>query len=125
MLPRPSDVAGPQTSPPAPPAGVVKVFAAGSAGKRGAHAAASENCAETDASPASATEQLPVPVQAPVHPRNVPPGAGVAVSTTVVPWSNGAEHEPGQEMPLGVDATAPAPVSLTLSVCRTAPAPGL
>ena len=44
-----------------------------------------ENVADTEVAWLSATEQEPVPVQAPVHPRKLAPVAGAAVRVTVVP----------------------------------------
>jgi hypothetical protein len=57
------------------------------------------------------TEQVRVPVQAPVHPVKVSPVPGVAVSVTTVAVSYGAEHAPvvvvQSLMPAGVLVTEP------------------
>src|SRR5262249_8824546 len=62
------------------------------------------------------TVQFPVPVQAPLQPENVPPEPGVAVSVTVVPELNDAEHVVGQLIPAGVLAIVPVPVPATVAV---------
>jgi hypothetical protein len=67
------------------------------------------------------TEQLPVPEHpAPLQPTNVEPVAGEAVSTTMVPVVNELPQVPPQEIPAGLELTAPVPVPdrLTLSEKR-------
>src|SRR5258706_538726 len=61
----------------------------------------------------------PVPEQAPLHPANTEPEAGVADTVTDVPVAKLALHVEPQLMPAGALATAPDPVPLfaTLSVC--------
>jgi len=44
-----------------------------------------EKVAETEVAALSTTEHVPVPLQAPPHPTNRAPFAGVAVRSTVVP----------------------------------------
>jgi hypothetical protein len=51
---------------------------------------------------------VPVPVQAPLQPMKVEPGAGVAVSTTLVPAMYASAQSPGQEIPAGELVTVPA-----------------
>ena len=56
------------------------------------------------------TVQAPVPVQAPLHPVNVEPVAGVAVKVRVLPLENDATHVVPQEIPVGALVTVPLPV---------------
>jgi hypothetical protein len=51
-----------------------------------------------------------VPLQLPDHPANVDPLAAVAVSVTLVPDTNEAEHVVPQMMPVGDEVTLPLPV---------------
>ena len=60
--------------------------------------------------------QLPVPVQAPLHPAKVEPAAALTVRVTLVPPAKVALHVPGQLMPAGVLVTVPEPVPATLTV---------
>ena len=53
-----------------------------------------------------------VPVQAPLHPENVEPVAGVAVRVTTAPEVNVALHVAPHEMPPLEEVTVPAPVPL-------------
>ena len=53
--------------------------------------------------------QAPVPVHAPVHPKNVEPALGVAVSVTAVPCLKLAEHVGWQAIPEGLLDTEPSP----------------
>jgi hypothetical protein len=62
------------------------------------------------------TEQLPVPVQAPLQPVKVEPAAGVAVKVTAVPVVNDAEHEAPQLMPAGLLVTVPLPAPALVTV---------
>jgi len=65
------------------------------------------------------TAQVPVPEQPPpLHPANVEPAAGAAVSVTAVPFANDAEQAAPHEMPAGalVTVPVPAPALLTVSV---------
>jgi len=57
-----------------------------------------------------------VPVQLPVQPVNVEPGAGAAVKVMAVPLANGAEHAVPQEMPVGALVTVPTPVPVLFTV---------
>jgi hypothetical protein len=52
----------------------------------------------------------PVPEQAPLHPANVEPLAGVAVSVTLVPLEKLAVHAVPHVMPEGLEVTVPLPV---------------
>jgi hypothetical protein len=54
-------------------------------------------------------------VQAPSQWSNRLPGSGVAVSVTMVPSGNGAEHVAGQLIPAGSLVTVPVPVPLSKS----------
>jgi len=53
---------------------------------------------------------LPAPVQAPLHPANTEPTAGVAVRVTTVPLAYSAPHAVPQSIPAGLDVTLPLPV---------------
>ena len=83
---------------------------------------ANEDCmkvAVTVVAAFSVTAQAPVPEHPPpLHPVNVDPAAGVAVSETAVPFANDAEHAAPHEMPAGalVTVPVPAPAALTVSV---------
>src|ERR1700736_26437 len=66
-------MAVPQISPPGPPAGLMKVLAAGSAGRspsQGSATTTDANCAATETLLPSTIRQLPVPVQAPLRTRS-------------------------------------------------------
>jgi len=60
------------------------------------------------------TEHEPVPLQAPLHPVNVDPAAGLAVSTTVP--LNDAVHVAPQLIPAGLLVTVPVPVPAKVTV---------
>jgi hypothetical protein len=60
--------------------------------------------------------QLPAPVQAPDHPANVEPEAGVAVRVTIVPLLKVALHTLPQLIPLGLLVTVPVPVPAGVTV---------
>jgi hypothetical protein len=60
------------------------------------------------------TSHAPAPEQAPVHPRNLQPLAGIASSCTAVPLSNAALQLAPQLMPLGSLRTDPSPVLNTV-----------
>jgi hypothetical protein len=62
------------------------------------------------------TWQLPPPVHAPLQPANSEPVAGVAVSVTTVPVSNGTAHALPQLTPSGLEATVPAPAPACATV---------
>ncbi len=67
------------------------------------------------------TWQVPVPVQAPLHPPNTEPVDAVAVSETTVPAANGAEQSPLVPPPVMVQlmpgpVTVPLPVELPCTV---------
>src|SRR6266478_1083773 len=70
-----------------------------------------------------ATEQLPVPVQAPLQPTKVEPEAGVAVNVTMVPLLKLALQMVGQLIPVGLLVTAPLPVPVRVSVSGKEVAP--
>lgn len=70
----------------------------------------------TDCAAFIVTLHEPVPLHAPLHPENVEPRAGVAVSVTVDPAVNDAVHCVPHEMRLGVLATVPVPVPLFVTV---------
>ena len=72
------------------------------------------NVAVTDATAFIVTTQLPLPVHAPDQPEKSEPEAGVAVSVTIVPDANDAEHEPGHEIEPPFE-TDPLPVTVTVS----------
>src|SRR6202043_1435124 len=74
------------------------------------------NAANTLSGPSIDTEQLPLPVQAPLQPIKLMPGAGVAVSGTWLLLPKLALHVDGQLMPEGLLVTVPLPVTLTVSV---------
>ncbi|GAC1344047.1 MAG: hypothetical protein NVSMB23_18550 [Myxococcales bacterium] len=67
------------------------------------------NVADTALSAASATEQTPVPLQAPVHPENDQPASAIASKDTLVPASNSPEQAAPQSIPAGAERTVPAP----------------
>lgn len=62
------------------------------------------------------TVQVPVPLHAPLHPANVLPLPGVAVSVTCVPLLKFALHVLGQLIPLGALTTLPVPVPASVTV---------
>ena len=66
--------------------------------------------AVTDLAAVIGTMQVPVPVQAPVHPVKVEVASGVAVRVTEVPESKEAEQVEPHEIPAGEDETVPPPV---------------
>ena len=72
--------------------------------------------AVTDLAALIVTEHVPVPVQAPLHPANVEPDAGEAVSVTAVPLLKFALHVLGQLIPLGLLVTFPLPVPARVTV---------
>jgi hypothetical protein len=74
------------------------------------------NAADTLSAALIVTEQLPVPVQAPLQPIKLMPWAGVAVSVTSAPLLKLALHVEGQLMPEGLLVTDPLPVKLIASV---------
>jgi hypothetical protein len=58
--------------------------------------------------------QVPVPVQAPLQPVKVKPLAGVALKATLVPPLKLALQVLPQAIPLGLEATVPLPVVVTV-----------
>src|SRR5579864_6314695 len=72
--------------------------------------------AVTDLAAVMVTEHVPVPVQAPLHPANVEPDAGEAVSVTAVPLLKFALHVLGQLIPVGLLVTFPLPVPARVTV---------
>ena len=68
-----------------------------------------ENVAVTFAAAFMVTVHVDVPEQAPLHPPNVDPAAGVAVSVTTVPLRKLAAQALPQAMPDGVAETVPLP----------------
>ena len=76
----------------------------------------SANVALTDAAAAMLTVQVPVPEQPPpVHPVNVDPAAGEALSVTEVPETKLAAQVLPHAMPAGLLVTVPLPTVVTLS----------
>src|SRR2546430_1886847 len=68
------------------------------------------NVAVTDRAWLIVTEHVPVPVHAPLHPVNVVPVAGVAVSVTLVPVDTLVEQAVAQTLiPAGALVTVPSP----------------
>src|SRR3989442_4881316 len=84
------------------------------------------NDAVTVLSAESVTAHAPVPVQAPLHPPNVEPAAGAAVSVTVVPGAYDSLQSLPQTMPAGLLVTVPLPMRWTVSggAGDAQPAPG-
>ena len=68
------------------------------------------NAALTWRSASTVITHAPVPVHAPLQPRNVEPGPATGVSVSWVPWSTVAAQVPGQSMPAGADVTWPLPL---------------
>jgi hypothetical protein len=66
--------------------------------------------AVTDCAALIDTVQLPVPVQAPLHPAKAEPVAAVSAKVTLVPPAKFALQVPGHLMPVGVLATVPDPL---------------
>jgi hypothetical protein len=64
----------------------------------------------TDLAASIVTVQLPVPLQAPPHPANTEPEAGVGVRVTEVPWAKLAEQVTPQLIPAGLLVRVPEPV---------------
>src|SRR5262245_30067709 len=58
----------------------------------------------------------PVPVQPPLHPVNVEPTAGAAVSVIAVPMLYDEVHADPQLIPVGTDVTAPVPLPASTTV---------
>lgn len=81
------------------------------------------NSAVTAFAASMVTVQVEAPEQAPLHPVNREPDAGVAVRVTVVPSSNSAEQVAPQSIPEPLTAPLPPPpletVSANLGVKRT------
>jgi hypothetical protein len=75
-----------------------------------------EKLAVTESAPVIETTHGPVPEQAPDHPVNTEPAAGVAVSVTDDPHEKLAEHVAPQLIPAGELATLPLPTLLTVRV---------
>ena len=73
------------------------------------------NVAVTDRFTSITIEQL-VPAQSPLHPAKIEPTLGVAVKATVIPGAKPALQVPGQDIPLGLLVTVPAPAIVTVSV---------
>ena len=61
-------------------------------------------------------EQLLVPLQAPLHPINVEPVVGAAVSVTMAPLAKSAVQVAPQVIPGGLLRTAPDPVPAGVTV---------
>jgi hypothetical protein len=85
--------------------------------------AALVNLAVTAFAASMVTVQVEAPEQAPLHPANCEPGAGVAVRVTAVPSSNSAEQVAPQSIPGPLTAPLPLPpletVSANFGVIRT------
>jgi hypothetical protein len=73
------------------------------------------NVAVTDCGEFIVTVHPALPLQAPLQPLKAQPLAGVAVKVTGVPLANPALQVDGQLMPVGLLATVPLPVTLTVS----------
>ncbi len=65
------------------------------------------NVAATLLSAVTLTAQVPLPLQAPLQPRNVQSVCGVTLNVTLVPLANEPLHVPGQFMPAGELVTWP------------------
>jgi len=72
--------------------------------------------AVTDCAALIVTAQLPVPVQAPLHPAKVEPAAALAARVTTAALAKFALQVPGQLMPAGVLVTFPLPVPAAVTV---------
>jgi hypothetical protein len=72
--------------------------------------------AVTDLDEVIVTEQLPVPLQAPLQPAKTDPDAAVAVRPTNAPLANIALQVVGQLMPAGLLVTLPLPVPASETV---------
>jgi len=79
--------------------------------------------AVTDCAALIVTVQLPVPVQAPLHPAKLEPVAALATKVTLVPLAKFVLHVPGQLMPGGVLETVPLPVPARATVSGNVVAP--
>ena len=77
---------------------------------------AGANAAPTVVAVVIATVHAPVPEQLPDQPVKTVPAAGVAVSLTLVPVLNVAEHVAPQLIPAGALLTVPLPVRVTVKV---------
>ena len=71
--------------------------------------------AVTEASAPIVMLHAPVPLQLPVHPANVDPELGAALSVTAVPLANVAPQVDPQLIPAGVLVTLPVPVPAPLT----------
>ena len=76
----------------------------------------SVNVAATVRAVVMLTVQVPVPVQAPVHPAKVEPVPAEAARVTLVPLEKFALHEVPHAIPPGVEVTVPLPVPFLVSV---------
>jgi hypothetical protein len=74
------------------------------------------NVAVTALAALMVTLQVPVPLQAPLHPAKVDPEPAFAVKTTATPLVKFALQVLGQVMPLGLLVTAPVPVPPRVTV---------
>jgi hypothetical protein len=72
------------------------------------------NVAVTLLAASRTTVQVPVPVQAPLQPAKVKPVAGVALKAMLVPPVKLALQVAPQSIPLGLEATVPLPVLVTV-----------
>jgi hypothetical protein len=78
---------------------------------------ATTNVAPTVVAAAMVSVQVgAAPLQAPVHVLKAAAAPGVAVSVTIAPRSNVATQVAPHWMPAGLEATAPSPVVVTVSV---------
>jgi dUTPase len=71
--------------------------------------------AVTDCAALIVTVQLPVPVQAPLHPAKLEPAAGVSVRVTLAPLTKVALQVLGQLIPGGVLVTVPDPLPASVT----------
>jgi hypothetical protein len=77
------------------------------------------NVAVTDRFTSITTEHAPVPLQSPLHPAKIEPAGGTADKATVLPDEKLALHVPGQDIPLGLLVTVPAPDPSIVTVSIT------
>lgn len=73
-----------------------------------------------DAAVRLTVQVVAVPVQPPLHPVRLEPGAGDAVSVTELPTSKAPTQAAPHEMPAGVDVTVPEPVPAFATVSSAA-----
>ena len=57
----------------------------------------------------SVSEQVPLPLQSPLHPAKIDPGSGAAVRFTLLPWGNCPLQVAPQSIPAELEVTVPLP----------------